>query len=198
MAKDRHYRDFSNRKAFNNVPVGADEELVPMVLTEEMKTTLKPMGLDYKNVETWTFPNGKKVKVFFIPNKKGFMDTYMKTFNAEVDYYLKHKNEEHIDALSLDKFLEDNINDDYNGFDPTGTTEYDDKALSLMILEELIQDVEAKDDNMGKIIRLLFDGFKKNEILRKVELGKGKTQGYAFIEKAQKIALEIYNEKYRK
>lgn len=84
------------------------------------------------------------------------------------------------------------------GFDPTGTTEYDDKALSLMILEELIQDVEAKDDNMGKIIRLLFDGFKKNEILRKVELGKGKTQGYAFIEKAQKIALEIYNEKYRK
>lgn len=198
MAKDRHYRDFSNRKAFNNVPVGADEELVPMVLTEEMKTTLKPMGLDYKNVETWTFPNGKKVKVFFIPNKKGFMDTYMKTFNAEVDYYLKHKNEEHIDALSLDKFLEDNINDDYNGFDPTGTTEYDDKALSLMILEELIQDVEAKDDNMGKIIRLLFDVFKKNEILRKVELGKGKTQGYAFIEKAQKITLEIYNEKYRK
>ena len=84
------------------------------------------------------------------------------------------------------------------GFDPTGTTEYDDKALSLMILEELIQDVEAKDDNMGKIIRLLFDGFKKNEILRKVELGKGKTQGYAFIEKAKKIALEIYNEKYRK
>ena len=84
------------------------------------------------------------------------------------------------------------------GFDPTGTTEYDDKALSLMILEELIQDVEAKDDNVGKIIRLLFDGFKKNEILRKVELGKGKTQGYAFIEKAQKIALEIYNEKYRK
>lgn len=198
MAKDKHYRDFSNRKAFNNVPVGAHEELVPMVLTEEMKTTLKPMGLDYKNVETWMFPYGKKVKVFFAPNKKGSMDVYMKTFYAEVERYLKHKDEEHIDALSLDKFLEDTTNGDYNGFDPTGTTDYDDKAQSLMILEELIEDVEAKDANMGKIIRLLYEGFKKNEILKKVDLGKAKTLGYMFIEKTQKIALEIYNEKYHK
>lgn len=198
MAKDKHYRDFSNRKAFNNVPVGDDEELVPMVLTEEMKITLKPMGLDYKNVETWTFPYGKKVKVFFALNKKGSMDEYMKTFYAEVERYLKQKDEKHINALSLDKFLEDTNNDDYNGFDPTGTTDYDEKAQSLMILEGLIEDVEAKDANMGKIIRLLFEGFKKNEILKKVDLGKGKTQGYAFIEKTQKIALEIYNEKYRK
>ncbi len=50
---------------------------------------------------------------------------------------------------------------------------------------------------MGKIIRLLADGFQKKEILDKVDLGKGKTQGYAFIEKAQKAALKIYNEKYR-
>lgn len=198
MAKDKHYRDFSNRKAFNNVPVGAHEELVPMVLTEEIKTTLKPMGLDYKNVETWMFPYGKKVKVFFAPNKKGSMDVYMKTFYAEVERYLKHKDEEHIDALSLDKFLEDTTNGDYNGFDPSGTTDYDDKAQSLMILEELIEDVEAKDANMGKIIRLLYEGFKKNEILKKVDLGKAKTQGYMFIEKTQKIALEIYNEKYHK
>lgn len=198
MAKDKHYRDFSNRKAFNNVPVGAHEELVPMVLTEEMKTTLKPMGLDYKNVETWTFPYGKKVKVFFASNKKGSMDVYMKTFYTEVERYLKHKDEERIDALSLDKFLEDTNNDDYNGFDPTGTTDYDDKEQSFMILDELIEDVEAKEANMGKIIRLLFEGFKKNEILKKVDLGKGKTQGYAFIGKTQKIALEIYNEKYRK
>lgn len=198
MAKDKHYRDFSNRKAFNNVPVGDDEELVPMVLTEEMKIRLKPMGLDYKNVETWTFPYGKKVKAFFEPNKKGSIDEYMKTFYAEVERYLKHKDEEHIDTLSLDKLLEDTNNDDYNGFDPTGTTDYDDKEQSLMILEELIEDVEAKDANMGKIIRLLFEGFKKNEILKKVDLDKGKTLGYTFIGKTQKIALEIYNEKYRK
>lgn len=94
--------------------------------------------------------------------------------------------------------MEDTNNDDYNGFDPTGTTDYDDKEQSLMILEELIEDVEAKDANMGKIIRLLFEGFKKDEILKKVDLGKAKTQGYVFIEKAQKIALEIYNEKYCK
>ena len=45
-----------------------------------------------------------------------------------------------------------------------------------MILEELIEDVEAKDANMGKIIRLLFEGFKKNKILKKVDLDKGKTR----------------------
>ena len=41
MAKNEFYRDFSNRKSFNNAPVGADEELVPAVLTKEMKVTLK-------------------------------------------------------------------------------------------------------------------------------------------------------------
>ncbi len=30
-----------------------------------------------------------------------------------------------------------------------------------------------------------------------VNLGKGKTQGYSFIEKAQKIAREIYVKKYK-
>ena len=49
---------------------------------------------------------------------------------------------------------------------------------------------------MGKIIKLLADGFQKKEILDQVDLGKGKTQGYAFIEKTQKIALKLYNDKF--
>ena len=61
----------------------------------------------------------------------------------------------------------------------------------------LVSDLSEQDEIMGKIIRLLADGFQKKEILDKVDLGKGKTQGYAFIEKAQKAALKIYNEKYR-
>ena len=42
-----------------------------------------------------------------------------------------------------------------------------------------------------------FDGYKKGEVLDMVDLGKGKTQGYSFIEKAQKAARELYNKKYR-
>lgn len=197
MAKNEFYRDFSNRKSFNNAPVSADEELVPAVLTKDMKVTLKPMGLDYGNVETWTFPNGQKVPVVFIPNKKGFMDIYMKFFNGEVERYLKHKDEEQSDDLSLDKFLEDIDDEDGEGFDPTGTTENEDKAFVMMVFELLIEELEAQDVNMGKIIRLLADGFQKKEILDQVNLGKGKTQGYAFIEKTQKIALKIYNDKFR-
>lgn len=197
MAKNEFYRNFSNRKSFNNKSLEADEELVPVVLTKEMKVTLKPMGFDYKNVETWKFPNGKSVPVAFIPNKIGLIDVYMKFFNEEVERFLKHKEEELSDDLSLDKFLEDIDDEDGNGFDPTGTTENEDNALLMMIFELLIEELEKQDSSMAKIIRLLSEGFQKKEILEKIDLGKGKTQGYVFIEKTQKTALKIYNEKFR-
>ena len=125
------------------------------------------------------------------------MDVYMKFFNSEVERFLKHKDEEQSDDLSLEKFLEDIDDEDGEGFDPTGTTENEDKAFVMMVFELLIEELEAQDVNMGKIIRLLADGFQKKEILDQVDLGKGKTQGYAFIEKTQKIALKIYNDKFR-
>lgn len=195
--KDNNYRDFSNRAPFNNTPVKADEELVPVVLTKEMKETLKPLGFDSENVETWTFPHGKKVPVVFVPNKKGFMDVYMKFFNGEVERYLKRKEEVKSEDLSLDKFLEDIDDKDGNGFDPTGTTALEDKAFLMQVFDILVADLSTQDEKMGKIIRLLSEGFQKKEILDKLDIGKGKTQGYAFIEKTQKIARDIYNSKYR-
>ena len=36
----------------------------------------------------------------------------------------------------------------------------------------------------------------KKEFLEMVKLGKGKTQGYAFIEKAQAMARDIYHNNY--
>lgn len=195
--KDNNYRNFSNRAPFNNIPAKADEELVPVVLTKEMKETLKPLGFDSENVETWTFPHGKKVPVVFVPNKKGIMDVYMKFFNSEVERYLKHKEEVKSEDLSLDKFLEDIDDEDGNGFDPTGTTALEDEAFLMQVFDMLVADLSAQDENMGKIIRLLSEGFQKKEILDKLDIGKGKTQGYAFIEKTQKIALDIYNSKYR-
>ena len=197
MAKDEFYRNFSNRTSFNGQAVRSDEELVPAVLSKDMAQTLKPAGLKYDNVETWTFRHGKKVPVVFIPNKKGLMDVYMTFFNSEVERYLKHLDEVTQEELSLDEFL-DNIDDeDGKGFDPTGTTENEDRAMLLMAIELLIDELSSQDEDMGKIIKLLADGFQKKEILDQVDLGKGKTQGYAFIEKTQKIALKLYNDKYR-
>ena len=69
--------------------------------------------------------------------------------------------------------------------------------MLLMAIEMLIDELSLQDEEMGKILRLLADGFQKKEILDQVNLGKGKTQGYAFIEKTQKVALKLYNDKYR-
>ena len=72
----------------------------------------------------------------------------------------------------------------------------DDLQLGLSVIKMLIDDVAAKNPDMGKIIRLLADGYQKKEILEIVKLNKGKTQGYAFIEKAQSLAKEIYLNNY--
>lgn len=39
--KDNFYRNFSNRKPFNNIPCKADEELVPVVLNDDVRIHLK-------------------------------------------------------------------------------------------------------------------------------------------------------------
>ena len=196
--KDKFYRDFSNRKPFNNIPCKADEELVPVVLNDDVRITLKQAGLDWDNIESWRFPHASKlVPVAFVPNKKGNMDTWMKWFNSEVECYLKHNPDSEADVLSLDEFLE-NINDEKGkGFDPTGNTKNEDTALLTMTFNMLIADLTEQDAKMGKIINLLAEGYQKKEILGKVALGKGKTQGYAFIEKTQKIAKDIYDKNYR-
>lgn len=198
--KDRHYRDFSNRKAFNNIPVSEDEELVPAVLTDELKGTLIHMGFDPENVETWTLPNGKRVRVVFVPNKKGNMDNYMKIFNAEVERYLKCLDEVPLNDISTKTLedLENNKVEQKKKYLPSaiGTTKEEDDAFFMMVLEMLIQDLEQQDEKMGKIVRLLYDGYLNKEILEMIDLGKGKTQGYAFIEKTKKAAQKIYKEKF--
>jgi len=61
----------------------------------------------------------------------------------------------------------------------------------------LIDELASQDENMGKIMKLLFDGYQKKEILEKVNLGKGKTQGYEFISKTQRLAKELYDKNYK-
>ncbi len=196
MVETNVARDFSSKPAFNGIACREGEELVPVVLTKSMKMYLKELGLKEENIRTWRMPNGKTVKVAFVPNPIGGMDAAIKAFNSDVEVYLKHIDEQGTGDLSLDEFLDDLNEEDEKGFDPTGTTENEDRALLESVFEMLLDDLSKQDKNMAKIIKLLADGYMKNEILDVIDLKKGKTQGYKFIEKTQKIARDIYYREY--
>lgn len=85
-------------------------------------------------------------------------------------------------------------NDDKGGYDPTGTTKFEDAAFLAMTSDMLIDDLTKLDENFGKVIRLKYDGFKKKEIQELLDLGKKKTQGYVFIDKALYEAEQLLHE----
>ncbi|WP_058353617.1 hypothetical protein [Acetivibrio ethanolgignens] len=199
VEKNEFYRDFSNRVSFNGAAYRADEVLAPVVVDDDYKDYLRTLGLKWDNVETWHFPYSTDgVPVAFIPVKKDEFDGAMKYFNGQVSRYLKRFTKGEWDKLlSIDEMLEAAEDDDKKGYDPTGTTENEDRAFLDMVFNMLIDDLNNQDPKYGKIITLLADGYKKGEVLDLVDLGKGKTQGYSFIEKAQKAARELYLKKYK-
>lgn len=199
VEKNEFYRDFSNRIPFNGVACREDEVLAPVVVDDDYRDYLKELGLNWSNVETWHFPHSKEgVPVAFIPVKQDEFESTMKYFNGQVDRFLKRFTKTKWDELeSIDEMLEAASDDDRKGFDPTGTTANEDSAFLDMIFKMLIEELNDLDENYGRIIELLADGYDKGEILDIVDLGKGKTQGYAFISKTQKLAKELYEKKYK-
>ena len=194
--KNKYYRDFSNRKSCNNAPCAPGEVLVPAVLNAEVRSTIKE-SLDIKNVETWHFPYAsKKIPVIFAPVEESRKDAAMKIFNHEAECFLKHQIIKPLDALSLDKFQEDAESDDEKGFDPAFTTKAMDDLMVRLTLEDLIKDLNELNPLYGQIFLMLYDGFSKKEILEKANIGKGKTQGYAFIDEVQAAARELYTKHY--
>ena len=196
MAKEKNYRDFGNRTSYNGSPCRPDYELVPVVLNEEKRRALEKDGLKEEYLETWTFGT-KKVPVAFMSVIKGQKEEYFEEiFNKDVKRFIKNNAEDLSGLPSLDEILNKVNDEDESAWDPTGTTYYDDLLLGLSVIKMLIDDVAAKNPDMGKIIRLLADGYQKKEILEIVKLNKGKTQGYDFIKKAQSLAKEIYLNNY--
>ena len=196
--KDNHYKDFSNRKSFNNIPCTSDEVLVPVVLNAEMSVTLKAAGLDRNNIETWHFPHASEpVPVAFVPCNCDKKEACMKWFNHEVECYLKHLDDKTSEDLSLDKFMEDINNDDEGSFDPTATTEAEDAAALMYTFQLLLDQLAALDPKYAHVIQLLAEGFSKKEIIEKVDFGRGKSQAYDYITKAQTTAKELYDRFYR-
>lgn len=199
VEKNEFYRDFSNRPSFNGVACRADEVLAPVVVDDDYRDYLKELGLKWDNIETWRFPHSNGgVPVAFIPVKADEKERTMKYFNGQVDRYLKRFTKTKWDELeSIDAMLDAALDDDKKGYDPTGTTANEDSAFLDMVFKMLIEELNGLDENYGRIIALLADGFDKGEILNQIDLGKGKTQGYAFISKAQKLAKELYEKKYK-
>ena len=197
MANDEHYRNFDSRTTYNGCPCLPNQELVPVVLNKEMRRALMKKGFNEANAESWTI--GKtEVPVAFIPIEKGNTKEYFREiFNRDVKRFITDNGNDLSGLPSLDEIMEKVYLEDESAWDPTGTTCYDDLQLGLSVIEMLIDDVAAKNPVMGQIIRLLSEGYNKKEILELVKLGKGKTQGYAFIDKAQSIAKEIYLQNYR-
>lgn len=195
MEKDKNYRDFGNRTSFNGRPCRPNQELVPFVLNDEVRKDCKNAGLKEDYVESWTIGKNE-VPVAFAPVPKGHKADNMKEFFKDIKRYITGNAEDSSGDASLDDIMGKVYGEEDRAWDPTGTTYYDDLQLGLSIIEMLIDDVTAKNPDMGRIIRLLSEGYNKKEILDMVKLGKGKTQGYAFIDKAQSIAKEIYRKNY--
>ena len=191
--KDNYYSDFSNRHPFNNAPLREGEVLAPVVVDDDFKPYLKTLGLDWKNIETWHYKHGRTVPVAFIPINADEMESSMAYFKAQTTRYLKQYQKTEWDELdSIEDMLDAAEDADRKGFDPTGTTENEDNAFLEMAFEMLLGELNKQDPMYGRIISLLAQGYNKGEILDKVDLGKEKTQAYAYVKKAQMIAKKIW------
>ena len=101
--------------------------------------------------------------------------------------------------ISLDKFMDDNSDDDTNrsGWEPTDNTSTESSILSLMMIDDLINKVSLKYPEAKAIFSLLMEDPQISNALKQVDLKKGKSQAYDYVKKMQSYAKELYNKNYR-
>ena len=101
--------------------------------------------------------------------------------------------------ISLDKFMDDNSDDDTNrsGWGPTDNTSTENSVLSLMMIDDLINEVPLKYPEAKAIFSLLMDDPQISNALKQVDLKKGKSQAYDYVKKMQSYAKNRYDKKYR-
>ena len=199
-AKNEYYTDFRNRRPYNNIPCKPGEILVPVVVAGDLEITLKDSGLDRNNMETWHFQCAEKpVPVAFVQVSESSKKLMQKEFNRQVHVFLNGDKNlfQEEELASTDQLLDAVADEDEKGYDPMGSTEDADKAYLDLVLEMLIEDLNRLDENYGRTIGLLSEGYSKGDILGLLDLETGKSQGYVFIKNAQKTARDFYDDKYR-
>ena len=95
--------------------------------------------------------------------------------------------------------MDDNGDDDTNrsGWEPTDNTSTENSVLSLMMIDDLINEVSLKYQEAKAIFSLLMDDPQISNALKQVDLKKGKSQAYEYVKKMQAYAKELYNKNYR-
>ena len=101
--------------------------------------------------------------------------------------------------ISLNKFMDDNSNDDTNssGWEPAYDANTENSILSLMMIDTLINEVSIKYPEAKAIFSLLMEDPQISNALKQVDLKKGKSQAYDYVKKMQSYAKELYNKNYR-
>ena len=191
--KNDFYKNFSNRKSYNNAPLKAGEVLVPVAMTRE---DWKKNNVIFNNLEIWRFGR-KSVLVAFAPVQADKFSSAMNIFNNDVQRILNPQ-EEKINDLSLDKMTEDLEVGEKDSYDPTGTTELEDVYFLEIAIRDLIQYYyDHAEPKKGMVINLLWEGYSKADVAEQVIPNLKKRCAYKFISQTQKEGLKLLNTKFR-
>lgn len=187
---DINFDQYADKKAYNNLPVPEGQHLAPFLV--EDWDTVKALDLNRENLKTWHF-SGIPVLVSFTPVKPEQFPGTMKLFWSDVRKYIaNHHGDPNV--ISYDKFLEDMETEDGNGYNPAQSESFENTTLLGMIINDLIREVGEKNSRYGRILNLIKQEYTKEEILDALlkEYSIKKTQGYAEIKAAQKLAKDLY------
>lgn len=190
--KNEFYKDFSNRKPYNDVPCKDDEVLVPFVTTYD---EARYYCFNMDNLETWKF-YCKRVLVGFTPVRASAKDSSMKLFNNDVHEFLSRFTNKSND-ISLDKIMEDIHDPDKNAKDPTGSSTNEDLAFFYLALDMLIKYYDnCQQPRKSNCFRMLIEGYNKQEIAEQLTPDLKKSRAYEFIQQTQKEGLQLFRNQF--
>lgn len=155
------------------------EVLAPMFVQGETEL----LGLDKGTLKTLRII-GVPILTAFIPVQKEEYETTVYWYNNSVNDYLKPFREGDTTVYSLDSIVEKR---DF-GIDDEGIEDY----LLVEQLDYLKNIIVDSDKDAVLILDMLFQGFKKKDIIAK--LGLQKSAGYAKVNKVTAKLEELYNE----
>lgn len=202
--------NYANKRTYNNILAKSDEELVPVLAynlvnwkNDCIKNSLgfvavpkdkTAIAIDAFNKETNAYLEGTRKKRCLISDGKGELIICPAKKKCDNCKHQGEPNNMTARCLSYDKFLEDNNDDNKKGFEPFHESNVEDIVLLKIKLKRLIEKLENINKEYASIIRLLYEGYDKVEIIKQLGIDKGKTQAYALIKKAKQCAKKIFEE----
>ena len=192
--QEKKTRDFSKFNSYNNEPCADDEILYPVVCDDGMRQQLEADGLIRKNVVSFPIPGAKRrVPVAFIRIREDQRQATEAYFNLQVHLYLQGDSLFGDGLLSLDDIMQpENEYEEEIGYDPTGSTAVMDDLDWKLSLDEVYEKLLRLDPLYAKVFSLLWQELSTKEILQRIGWAKGKSQGYALIDKVRRLAKELY------